>query len=71
MSTGRMGWKAAACWDGVQLESIGRGSGGCSILMSSRWAFAPGGAGEIVVDVHQVVHDREGKLLLDQMVQHV
>jgi hypothetical protein len=27
--------------------------------------------GHFVVDVHQVVHDTEGKLLLDRMVQHV
>jgi ketosteroid isomerase-like protein len=27
--------------------------------------------GELVVDVHQVVHDLEGKLLLDQMVVHI
>jgi hypothetical protein len=33
--------------------------------------FSAGLSGEIVVDVHQVVHDREGKLLLDQMVQHI
>ena len=27
--------------------------------------------GRIAVDVHQVVHDKAGKLLADQMVQHV
>lgn len=27
--------------------------------------------GEIVVDVHQVIHDLEGKLLVDQMVVHI
>jgi ketosteroid isomerase-like protein len=27
--------------------------------------------GRIVVDVHQVVHDKGGKLVVDQMVQHV
>jgi ketosteroid isomerase-like protein len=27
--------------------------------------------GRIAVDVHQVVHDRAGKLLANQMVQHV
>jgi hypothetical protein len=27
--------------------------------------------GRIAVDVHQVVHDNAGKLLADQMVQHV
>jgi limonene-1,2-epoxide hydrolase len=27
--------------------------------------------GRILVDVHQVVHDNAGKLLADQMVQHV
>jgi ketosteroid isomerase-like protein len=27
--------------------------------------------GRIAVDVHQVVHDKSGKLLVDQMVQHV
>jgi hypothetical protein len=34
-------------------------------------AFRPGGPGETVVDVHQVVRDREGNLLLDRVVQHV
>jgi hypothetical protein len=34
-------------------------------------AFRPGGPGETVVDVHQVVRDREGNLVLDRMVQHV
>ncbi len=27
--------------------------------------------GRIAIDVHQVVHDRSGKLVVDQMVQHV
>ena len=27
--------------------------------------------GEVIVDVHQTVHDLEGKLLLDEMVHHV
>jgi len=27
--------------------------------------------GRIAVDVHQVVHDKAGKLVVDQMVQHV
>jgi ketosteroid isomerase-like protein len=27
--------------------------------------------GRIAIDVHQVVHDKAGKLLADQMVQHV
>jgi ketosteroid isomerase-like protein len=27
--------------------------------------------GRIAVEVHQVVHDKTGKLLVDQMVQHV
>ena len=27
--------------------------------------------GRIAVDVHQVVHDKAGKLLVDHMVQHV
>ncbi|MFZ0864766.1 MAG: nuclear transport factor 2 family protein [Candidatus Sulfotelmatobacter sp.] len=27
--------------------------------------------GRIAVDVHQVVHDKSGKLVADQMVQHV
>jgi hypothetical protein len=33
--------------------------------------FAEDDDGRIVVDVHQVVHDLTGKLLLDHMVQHV
>ena len=27
--------------------------------------------GRIAIDVHQVVHDKSGKLVVDQMVQHV
>jgi ketosteroid isomerase-like protein len=27
--------------------------------------------GRIAVEVHQVVHDRSGQLLIDQMIQHV
>ncbi len=33
--------------------------------------FAPGPAGEIVVEVHQVVRDLNGNLLADKMVGHV
>ena len=33
--------------------------------------FSTGPEGEVIVDVHQVVHDLEGKLLLDQMVVHI
>jgi hypothetical protein len=33
--------------------------------------FSAGPEGEVVVDVHQVVHDLEGKLLVDQMVVHI
>lgn len=33
--------------------------------------LAPGPDGEVIVDVHQVVHDLEGKLLVDQMVVHI
>ncbi len=33
--------------------------------------FSIGPEGEVIVDVHQVVHDLEGKLLLDQMVVHI
>jgi hypothetical protein len=32
--------------------------------------FSRGPEGEIVVEVHQVVHDLDGALLLDQMVGH-
>ncbi|MBV8630817.1 MAG: nuclear transport factor 2 family protein [Silvibacterium sp.] len=33
--------------------------------------FKPGPDGEIIVDVHQVVHDLDGKLLVDQMAVHI
>src|SRR5271170_59500 len=33
--------------------------------------FSIGPEGEVVVDVHQVVHDLEGKLLADQRVVHI
>src|SRR4051794_21304345 len=32
--------------------------------------ISPDARGRWVVKVHQVVHDREGKLLLDQLVRH-
>ena len=35
-----------------------------------RVGFRPDPSGRIIVDVHQVIH-REGKLLVDRMVQHV
>jgi ketosteroid isomerase-like protein len=34
-------------------------------------SFAMDEQGRIIVEVHQVVHDIPGKLLLDRMVQHV
>ena len=33
--------------------------------------FSNGPAGEVIVEVHQVVHDLDGKLLADQMVGHI
>lgn len=33
--------------------------------------FQLDGSGRIVVDVHQVVRDLDGNLLVDQMVQHI
>lgn len=34
-------------------------------------AFSNGAEGETVVEVHQVVHDLNGNLLIDQMVGHI
>jgi ketosteroid isomerase-like protein len=34
-------------------------------------SFSRGQEGEVVVEVHQVVHDLEGSLLLDRMVGHI
>jgi hypothetical protein len=34
-------------------------------------SFRTGPGGEVIVDVHQVVHDLDGKLLIDQMVVHI
>jgi SnoaL-like domain len=34
-------------------------------------AFSKGPEGEYIVEVHQVVHDLSGKLLMDQMVGHI
>jgi ketosteroid isomerase-like protein len=34
-------------------------------------SFASEPDGRIAIDVHQVVHDRAGKLLVDQIIQHV
>jgi ketosteroid isomerase-like protein len=33
--------------------------------------FSNGPGGEVVVEVHQVVHDLDGKLLQDEMVGHI
>jgi len=33
--------------------------------------FVTDGTGNVVVDVHQVVRDRSGTIMTDQMVQHV
>jgi ketosteroid isomerase-like protein len=34
-------------------------------------AFSPGQDGETIIEVHQVVHDNIGHLLVDKMVGHV
>jgi ketosteroid isomerase-like protein len=34
-------------------------------------AFSKGPEGEFILEVHQVVHDLDGKLLMDQMVGHI
>jgi hypothetical protein len=34
-------------------------------------AFSRGSEGETIVEVHQVIHDLDGKLLLDRMIGHV
>lgn len=34
-------------------------------------AIAPAADGSFVAEVHQVVHDKEGRLLVDQMVGHI
>jgi ketosteroid isomerase-like protein len=34
-------------------------------------AFSVGPEGEVVIEVHQVVHDLSGELLMDQMVGHI
>jgi hypothetical protein len=34
-------------------------------------SFAEGPEGEVIVEVHQVVHDLQGNLLADQMVGHI
>jgi ketosteroid isomerase-like protein len=34
-------------------------------------AFSHGPKGEIIIEVHQVVHDNSGHLLLDHMVGHI
>ena len=34
-------------------------------------AFSLGPEGEVVIEVHQVVHDLSGELLKDQMVGHI
>lgn len=33
--------------------------------------FSNGAGGEIIVEVHQVVHDLDGNLLVDRMVGHI
>ena len=71
MSIGRTGWRAAECWEPRPCGITGN--------VSSQWFdshvepknFTTEADGRIAVDVHQVVHDKAGKLLADQMVQHV
>ena len=57
------------------------GREGVRIYWTRQWAminpnvepvsFSIGPEQEVIVDVHQVVHDLEGKLLVDQMVVHI
>lgn len=58
-----------------------RGRDGVRSYWTRQWAiidphvdpveFSRGAEGEIIVEVHQVVHDVDGKLLVDKMVRHV
>ena len=67
----------ANAWEGGHVH----GRGGVRDYWTRQWAvinphveptgFSTGPEGEVLVDVHQVVHDLEGKLLVDQMVVHI
>src|ERR671935_1144925 len=63
-------------WEGGWME----GRGGVSEYWRRQWAaidphveirgFTHDAAGRVIVSVHQVVHDLNGTLLVDQMVEH-
>jgi len=58
-----------------------RGRDGVRSYWKRQWAmidphvepvdFATGSDGEVVVEVHQIVRDLQGKVLVDQMVGHI
>jgi hypothetical protein len=58
-----------------------RGRDGVRSYWTRQWAmidphvepvdFATGSDGEVVVEVHQIVRDLQGKVLVDQMVGHI
>ena len=54
----------------MKFAPTGRANSPPSIRMSSRSASSPAEDGNWVVEVHQVVHDRKGNLLLDTTVYH-
>ena len=49
----------------------GHANGPWSIPTSNRSDFPKGPQDEVIVEVHQVVHDLNGGLLMDQMVGHI
>ena len=52
-------------------ELIGNGNGLWSILASTQCISEDDESGRTVVEVHQVIRDMGGKILMDRMVQHV
>jgi hypothetical protein len=71
MWIGRTEWRVGACWARLRCESTGSVSSRTLVPQVDPVAFKQVEDGRIAVTVHQVVHDIGGKLVVDQIIQHV
>jgi hypothetical protein len=66
-----MEWKVGMFTDGTACVAIGRANGAIIDPHVEPVEFSSGSNGKVVVEVHQIVRDLQGKLLADQMVGHI
>ena len=67
---GRTEWRAATSLDGRRFAHTGLANGARSTRMSTLCALKPDEKGRLIVEVHQVVRDLDGNVLIDTIVHH-